>query len=408
MWLKAFLQERNSLDIAIAAWDQVVAAEEKLLDKPTETNHKLIFDLLRREIGLLDKLNRPGDSERVIKKLVQIQREEPAPLLSLLDWLRERQSWGGIDEMATRFSKVFDKEPVLAYALAQARQAQGNIDQAEEIAVKAFASQPDQLELHIILASQLQQRGLNEWADREFGYLIEKYPLASQESVRIRLSYSEYLHDRLRDAEAAQVLRPLVEASDRKDLAVLRMLAAMQREPGSTKSRMLFFEASAAAQLGDLVRQRHLLDQGIAADPTDADVLIGLYRVPNQTSEQRQKLKDLIVGAVKISRKEIEDNPDDPTPYNQMAWLVANTEGDFDEAIRLSQKSIELLRAGGESRSVGGYLDTLAHCYFAKGDFENAVKTQTEAASLETNSDAIRRQLKVFQKALDEQRAQKK
>src|SRR4029079_16687148 len=90
-------------------------------------------------------------------------------------------------------------------------------------------------------------------------------------------------------------------------------------------------------------------------------------------------------------------SPDEPTFYNQVAWLVANTEGDIDEAIRLSQKSVDLARAEGESpKRVGGLLDTLGHCYFAKKDYASAVRCQSEAAALDPQPVSITRQLKVF------------
>ena len=84
------------------------------------------------------------------------------------------------------------------------------------------------------------------------------------------------------------------------------------------------------------------------------------------------------------------------TACNQYAWLVGNTATDVDEAIRMSRQSVELMPKS------GSYYDTLAHCYFAKKDYENAVKCQTLAVKYEPNTLQIKRQLKVFQKALED------
>jgi tetratricopeptide (TPR) repeat protein len=147
--------------------------------------------------------------------------------------------------------------------------------------------------------------------------------------------------------------------------------------------------------------------KAIAQDPSDADVLIGLYRLPNQTPEQRQSIQEQITEAVHKCRADIEQMPDESNAYNQFAWLVANTEGDFDEAVRMSLRSIEIRRAettnSGDPPNVGGYLDTLAHCYYAKRDYANAVRYQTEAVASEPHSQAIARQLAVFRKALADQ-----
>jgi tetratricopeptide (TPR) repeat protein len=83
---------------------------------------------------------------------------------------------------------------------------------------------------------------------------------------------------------------------------------------------------------------------------------------------------------------------------NQYAWLIGNTRGDFDEAIRLSQRSLEL------KPETSGYMDTLAHCYAGKKDFANAVKWQTKAVKLDPHSGQIVRALERFQKALAEEK----
>jgi tetratricopeptide (TPR) repeat protein len=85
--------------------------------------------------------------------------------------------------------------------------------------------------------------------------------------------------------------------------------------------------------------------------------------------------------------------------YNQLAWLISNTEGDYDEALRSSIKSLELQ----PGRS--GFLDTLGRCYYAKGDYQNAVKFQSQAVALEPNSPLIVKQLKLFEEALQKQNA---
>ena len=66
--------------------------------------------------------------------------------------------------------------------------------------------------------------------------------------------------------------------------------------------------------------------------------------------------------------------------------------------MKCSQKSIEL------KPEEGGFYDTLARVYFAKGDLQNAVKQQTKAAELDPHSGLIRRQLEFFRKKLEEKK----
>ena len=81
---------------------------------------------------------------------------------------------------------------------------------------------------------------------------------------------------------------------------------------------------------------------------------------------------------------------------NQFAWLVGNTEGDFQEAVRISRRSVEL------SPQAGGLWDTLGRCYFAAGDLPNAIKAQQRAMKFEPHSGQMQRQLELFQKTLAE------
>ena len=52
----------------------------------------------------------------------------------------------------------------------------------------------------------------------------------------------------------------------------------------------------------------------------------------------------------------------------------------------------------------GAYLDTLAHVYFGKGDFANAVKYQAKAVEHDPHTPLIRRELEHFRKKLEEKK----
>ena len=79
-----------------------------------------------------------------------------------------------------------------------------------------------------------------------------------------------------------------------------------------------------------------------------------------------------------------------PNAYNQLAWLVGNTEGNYQEALECSLKSLEL------RPNTSAYLDTLGRCYYGAGDVANAVKYQSQAVALNPDSGQIRRQLEFF------------
>ena len=76
---------------------------------------------------------------------------------------------------------------------------------------------------------------------------------------------------------------------------------------------------------------------------------------------------------------------------NNYAWLVANTEGDYQKALKFSLESLTI-------RTDGAKYDTCARCYFAVGDIENAIATQKKAIKLLRHSPPLERQLAEFQK----------
>ena len=85
--------------------------------------------------------------------------------------------------------------------------------------------------------------------------------------------------------------------------------------------------------------------------------------------------------------------------YNHWAWLVSNTEGDFDKAVKYSQRSLEI-QPGSPS-----YLDTLGRCYFSAGEVEKALEVQREAVSMQPHLIVMQRQLQLFEEELAKREA---
>jgi tetratricopeptide (TPR) repeat protein len=145
------------------------------------------------------------------------------------------------------------------------------------------------------------------------------------------------------------------------------------------------------------------LNTAIDADPKDADVLIAMYRFPAKDPKWHDAAVTRIQKLCKELEKQIEDDSSEASPYNQWAWLVSNTEGDFQKAIRYSQRSLELNKHG--EGGAASFLDTLGRCYFAAGDYENAVKYEREAISKNDYLQVMKRQLAEFEQALVKQKS---
>ncbi len=141
----------------------------------------------------------------------------------------------------------------------------------------------------------------------------------------------------------------------------------------------------------------------MATEAYDIEVLIECYRLPEAAADYRATTRKLIEKKLRGLREQVGDigeNAASAQPCNEFAWLVANTEGDLDEALRFSKRSLDL---AGNS---GAFRDTLAHVYLAKGDLQEALKQQSEAAALLPHNVPITKQLELL-KTMSEKRKQK-
>lgn len=395
-WLLTASTAETDRAQAAAAWTALVDQEAATLDQfPGDSQAEIVVRLLRWQVEQWRQLDRRDEAMAAIRKIVQLEDGRSGTLAQLFDWLAEAQAWEVIDEVATRFQARLNREPLLLYALAKARLAQGNqaaVDDAVRRARSVMTGEGDG-RTRIELAQRLQRQGMVEWANDEYRLAIKLTEAGSLFHLAARRMFAEYLHDQDADLEAAELLAETASQMEhnkqRGDEANNGGLSI-----NAVRSRGKYLRAIHAGAAGDHVEELRLLDEAIGHDSTDAEVIIALFRHPDPSPQRRERTRKLLQAAVDEFRRLIQREPDNETMYNQLAWLVSNTEGDFEEALRCSQKSLEL--RPGEA----GYLDTLARCYYAKGDLANAVKHQAQAAELEPHTRQIQKQLELFRREL--------
>lgn len=146
-------------------------------------------------------------------------------------------------------------------------------------------------------------------------------------------------------------------------------------ETASTKERMKMTRAmNEARQKGDWDAIIKIYDEILAKNPDDVNTLMG-------------KMTLLLTKANKpadgyaIAKEIVAKNEKNGMILNAVAWTIVDTKGieqrDVDFALGVAQKAVA---ASGEKD--GTILDTLARCYWEKGDKAKAIETQKRAVEL--------------------------
>ena len=409
-WLRAYAHTLIAPESALADWDRITQGELLTFSQfPHQTERRLVRDLLRWQVDLLRRLGQQEESLAVVRRTIDLLEGQREELNDFVDWLLDRKAWIIVDEVADRFPHEFYRRPRLVYRLAEARKLRGDHASATETAERALMMDPGQPEHHNLMASYLTSRLLYDWAEAEYRYVLESTDREDSAQLEARFFLSDMLFDIQRELDAAKVLSVAAEAIEQNPKLLLPL--PFSRTAREVRGASYYYYAVHHARRGEHSAQREYLRQAVAADPLNPDFMIAMYRCPNNEPAWTEDTMRRINGAKSRLRTQISSLEEKvrakplerqdameglARDYNELAWLISNTEGDFAAAIRFSKKSLEV-RADNAA-----FLDTLARCYYAAGDLENAVKNQARAAELAPFYQQIHRQLETFQKELAE------
>ncbi len=407
-WLRLYAQYLEDPGSTLDQWVILADAEAaELRVRPDKLRSELLRDFLRWQVDMWEKHGNRAQAIATMQRTLPMQNASRAELLDTADWLLARSAWPLIDALAQQFPQAFENDPYLLYRRAEALLRQDQSSRAAELVQRAREMRfEDEPLFHVNLGRELQQRGLTEWAEGEFRHTIQVFEEGTHANLDARISLGWLLHDLARHAEAAAVLQAISDGMDR-DTTVVRRLQELQRDPTRIRGQMHFSRALDHHEQGRYAEERQELEQALSFDALNADILIAMHRVPEapdnwreQTQDRIDKLTQRFRAAILLAERNQQAAPSDESNeqlalmLNQFAWLAANTGGDLQAALSSSRKSLELIPDD------PGYLDTLGRCYYALGDFENAVKYQRQAVAREPGSAQIRRQLELFEQAL--------
>jgi len=245
-----------------------------------------------------------------------------------------------------------------------------------------------------------------DWSENEYRLVISAQKTENRTTLDARYFLADMLFDLGKIKEAAEVVQGAVDAIKTNS----GLLQQSLRSSATVRGTAAFYHAMYYGSIGDHAKQIELLDKAIGLEPSQPNYLIAMYRVEKADKSWREAtLKRISVAAERL-RDEIRNAGQNPRlenridvenlaeKNNELAWLISNTVGDFQEALRYSLKSLELNPGSGSN------LDTLGRCYYAVGDLEKAVETQKMALEKSPYYQQIHRQLKFFEEELAKQK----
>jgi len=400
-WISVYVDQLQASESIDPRWLPLIDAEiERLAEETFETEKPLVVNLLRCHLELCDQLSDAkaiyANWRRRIDLSASSDQEIILGLVEALTWIIKHEQWGALEPLEDHFAETLNKERLLLYLVALSRDKQGRSQDAEQLADRALLLEIDDAVSRNYIAELIGELGRHDWAEKEWRHVVETLPTTDVRSLSARNRLAELrLHDRRDDKAAADLLSESIEAIN-KDPVIRQQYQRSEnlRSLRRAIANREFFLACHYETLADYEKQRRHLDQAIRLAPGNADVLIAMYRLQDASDAYRKSTAERIAKVQLAMEHEIKQAPNDAQSYNQWAWLISNTEGDFDKAVERSQRSLELTP---ESPS---YMDTLGRCYYAAGDLENAAKIQRAAVAKHPHMRVMQRQLKFFESAL--------
>ena len=335
----------------------------------------------------------PDRGVAVAKELLEfIPKSSDKYLLTTADvlfWAAHSGLANLVNYLPESLQATIENQAITLYAAARCEQLNGNETLADEMARRAFALSSDKTNEQMLAAVRLDHWGLVDWADREYRRVITAPTLSAQQIIPFSIQWAELLNDFDRCNEASAVLNDVLTGSH-GTIKNIRVMDSLGYSKEALAARQKFFLSRADKEKNKRKRERQALDKALDEYPEEIDTLIAYYHFPGLLPADKEHIVKLIQGALKKLQQRIDREPDEPNSYNEYAWLVANTEGDLLRATRYSKRSLDLVF---DSAS---FLDTLAHCYAAAGNRNEAIRCQVVALRKDPGSNTIQKNLQKF------------
>ncbi len=408
-------------------WKQLVWKEHQLAEADaSEEGRALVLQFYRWLGGWLTAKVDRTEALEIVRPSLDLVRARPLPIRQAVNWALDAELPELVPSLAERFQDHFDHQPQLAYLLAASFLRTGDGQAAQQTAAKASrmidaqikglenvaAEKKVELEAsqRYTVAQFLSDRGLFAWAKKEYGTALS-LDVSERIEMQIRGEFSYFLWLGGEHSEAAGVLQPVAEAVEQNPKANAANGPFQYFDPLSYVSNYYFYEGLAAIDRGDVsaAQQNLLKSYQVEIPEPNPDVVIAMGQVAGDGPFRQhfQEAFEEMSHAYRIQVVKAEEDMSKATnrmlranatkelamACNQLAWLLSKCNAHPEEAIELSQRSLELLP------DEPTYLDTLARCYFSAGQIQEAIRVQSQAVKLSPYERQMKVQLNEFKAA---------
>ncbi len=427
-WIRRHVSLSQPSVEAESGWLGLIDAEILLHKKGTgQTNAEIAFGLLKYALENSRRSEGGESAFEPLRRMIDLRVDEGGAmhtaLVFALSWSTEAEQWEAIKQLEDRYASQLREDRLLLYMVAESAQRKGDSQRSKEIAERAYQLEVDDIQQRYQVASTIAELGRHDWAEREWQYVIDHLPAEDLTSFSARREIATTcLFDRREYQQAANLVGESIReieklTSENQEKKRQFGSRAGRRWLGQFRAQRDYFLACQVETKGNYALQRKLLDSAYLGDKENPDILIAMYRLQGADEAYKKLTRKRIQLLAKKLGDEIEGNPSSPFSYNHWAWLISNTEGDFQKAVAYSHRSLEVLP---EDPSVLGelttcyyemraldlvpdspsYLDTLGRCYYAAGDLDTAIKYQRQAIRRHPHLQVMRRQLAFFEREL--------
>lgn len=385
--------------------------------------------MLRARVNLQE-----NKAEDAVKDLEEILKKQPSQRDALFYMTQARLALGQIDQARAftgdldKYHPTFLKTKLLKIQLAfSANQFENALRQANELIETAKISFPnaeaDAQDLMDLQIRGLSARGL---AFLELGKIAEaktdlqeivrlspnssaalvnlaKISIAENNLAEALNLYEKALNVDAKNFDALSGAVNVLIRQKQSAQAHAKIDKTLQENAGNneTTAALHYLKSNVFTVEGNAVSAEESLKQAMAADENylpaysayasvlaarnQIDEAVGQYKriVEKKPSASVYTLLGMLEDArgnaaesEKHYRKALEVAPDSPIAANNLAWILAETNGNLDEALTLAQKSVDQIQTA-------GFYDTLGWVYFKKGLYSPAIEQMKKAVALD-------------------------